>query len=174
MTMRITRRRALTLGTMALATTAGCTGPAPARPAPSPDDHPLSGLTDFEGNALPPPTLTGRVTVLDFWASWCAPCRVEFRYLDQLYQTFRKDGLALLGVSIDDDPRAAENFRAFSRPHFPVGWDASGAIRERFQVVSLPTTILVDTKGQIAYRKTGFTPDDHRFLEDHVRRMLRP
>jgi len=174
MTDRLDRRRLLVAGAGALvaATTSACV--APERRASSADEHPLTGMTDFEGNELPTPVLQGKVTVLDFWASWCAPCRVEFRYLDQLWSTFRKDGLSMLGVSIDDDPAAAENFRAFSRTRFPVAWDGSGLIRERFDVASLPTTLLLDREVKLVYRHTGFTPDDHRVLEDHVRRLLRP
>lgn len=117
--------------------------------------------------------LRGQVVIVDFWASWCAPCRQAFPHLDQLFRTYRGDGLDMLGVTLDDDPVAAKRFWAAMRPRFPVAWDQSGAVRERFRVLSLPTTMLFDEDGMIVQRNEGFDLGDHRILEEHVHRLLR-
>ena len=150
---------------------AGC-APAPAKPV-DPNAPPLEGLTDFAGTPIPGPAIVGQVTVIDFWASWCGPCREGFRALDQLYRTFSGDGLQMIGVSVDDDPGAARRFSAALRPHFALGWDPSGGIRERFAVQGLPTTLLLDAEGRPVSRTEGFDTASHRGLEANVRRLLR-
>lgn len=146
---------------------------APAQHVPQGNVHPLTGLVDFDGVALPVPPMLGSVMLIDFWASWCGPCRQAFPHLDQLYRTYHGDGLEVLGVSVDDDPAAARRFWASMRPRFSVAWDESGAVRERFHVASLPTTMLFDPDGMIVQRNEGFDLADHRILEEHVHRLLR-
>lgn len=152
----------------------GIAGCQTAPPSPTTGSgHPLDGITDFEGVAQAPPELFGRVTVLDFWASWCAPCRQGFRYLDQLFRTFQGDGLDVLAISVDGDPQEARQFYARLRPRFKVAWDPGAGVRERFRVASLPTTILLDQQAKVVHRHEGFDPDLHRVLESQVRRLLR-
>jgi thiol-disulfide isomerase/thioredoxin len=173
---RALTRRQFTTGAAALgaATLAGCATPAPA-PAPAGPEpsHPLSGIASFDGALLEPPALVGKVTVVDFWASWCAPCRQGFKYLDQLYRTYQRDGLQVVGVSVDDDPVKGRAFRSRMRPRFDIAWDPSGAVRERFRIVGLPTTLLLDEQAKLVHRHEGFDVSLHRILETHVRRLVR-
>lgn len=182
--MSVMTRRALLRGGAALvggaslfgagsAAMVGCASGPPAQEVPLGNVHPLTGIVDFDGVALPLPPILGSVTLLDFWASWCGPCRQAFPHLDQLFRTYQGDGLKVLGISVDDDPKAARRFWASMRPRFPVAWDESGMVRERFKVQSLPTTMLFDADGMIVQRNEGFDPADHRLLEEHVHRLVR-
>jgi thiol-disulfide isomerase/thioredoxin len=150
----------------------GACAAAPPKPVSIPA-HPLQGLTDFDGVALSsvPPILGRTATLVDFWASWCAPCRMAFPHLDQLYRTWAGRGLDVIGISVDDDPRAARRFAAGFRPHFPLAWDANADVRERFAVSSLPTQVLLDGQGLIVARNVGFDLADHRAVEEQVRRL---
>lgn len=165
----VTRRRLLASG-VALAATA-CAAP-PAAGDAEPPAHPLAGLTDWNGAPLEPPTLEGQVTVLDFWASWCAPCRQAFRYLDQLYRTYQSKDLQVIAISLDEDGAAGRSFAARMRPRFDVAWDKRQVVGGRFGVVSLPTTVLLDQQGALVHRHQGFEPRLHELLESHVRRLV--
>lgn len=171
---RLLSRRRLLQGSGALGvlTAAGCaSAPAVVEKGPV---HPLHGLLDFAGQPIVPPKILGAaVTLVDFWASWCQPCRQAFRYMDQLYRTYQGDGLEMIAVSVDDDVVAARRFWSAARPRFPVAWDGGGEVRERFSVMSLPTTVLFDPDGLIVDRNEGFDPVDHRLLEEHIHRLVK-
>ena len=169
---RFNRRRALAIAG-ATATLAACGTPAATVPPAPTDAHPLSGISTFDGTELTPPSLVGKVTVVDFWASWCAPCRQGFKYLDQLFRTYQRDGLQVVGVCVDEDPKKGRAFRARMRPRFDIAWDPSGSVRDRFRVVGLPTTLLLDEHARLVHRHEGFDVSLHRILETHVRRLVR-
>jgi thiol-disulfide isomerase/thioredoxin len=185
----ITRRRLLTLGALAVPAWSVLAGSACATDkgavtSSNPDDdaaktkepvrHPLQGLTDFTGRPVVLPRIFGRVTLVDFWASWCGPCRQSMPNLDQLYRTYAGDGLDMIAVSVDDDPRAAKRFASSIRPHFPLAWDESGEVRERFSVFALPTSVLIDPRGLVVQRTEGYDAGTHRVLEEQIRRLVHP
>ncbi len=169
--MIFTRRALLVAaGAAGVASGVACVTPPEAE---KPRVHPLTGLLDFAGTTITPPRILGAVTIVDFWASWCGPCRQAFRHMDQLYRTYKGDGLDMIAVSVDDDAQAARRFWAMAKPRFPVAWDGGGEVRERFSVSALPTTVLFDPNGFLVQRNEGFDPADHRLLEEHVHRLLR-
>lgn len=115
----------------------------------------------------------GKVRVVDFWASWCDPCRDQLPFLDRLARAYAADGLLVYAVSFDEDRAALEGFLAAAPVSYPVMWDRGGAVlSERFEVTRLPTTLLVDRAGVVREVHLGFAPEQERELEDAVRRLL--
>jgi thiol-disulfide isomerase/thioredoxin len=115
----------------------------------------------------------GKVRVVDFWASWCDPCREQLPFLDRLARTYEADGLFVYAVSFDEDRAALERFLEETPVSFPVLWDKGGAaLSERLEVTRLPTTLLMDRQGVVREVHLGFAPDEERKVEDAVRRLL--
>ena len=115
---------------------------------------PQLAVTLFNGEELRLSDLKGKVVVLNFWASWCPPCRWEMPAFERMWQEYRDQGVVFVGVAISD---AEEDAQAFARKigvTYPVGLDATGRAARDFRVFGLPTTFLIDRDGNEA-RKFG-------------------
>jgi thiol-disulfide isomerase/thioredoxin len=98
-------------------------------------------------------TLRGKVVVLNFWADWCAPCRVESPELDQAYQATRARGVEFVGVDVKDRQQDAREFTANAKIHYPSLYDPNGKVTLRFRDFpprGLPYTIVLDRQGRVA------------------------
>jgi peroxiredoxin len=122
--------------------------PAPDFTLPALDGHPLS-LSDFRGK---------KPLLISFWASWCGPCRMEMPVLREFYKKARKANVdfELVAISIDDDPQAAQTAATQLKLPFPVLLDTSHAAADAFRVDSIPTLMIVDKSGKIAFGRIGF------------------
>ena len=134
--------------------------------------HPLQGALRLDGQPWALPTLQGQVTVIDFWASWCSPCREAFPFLDNLYRRYVGNGLQVFGLSVDKEAKPARAFAARMQPQFALAWDPDGVVSDRFGVQQLPTTILLDQSLRMVHRNVGFTEEDHRRMELAARDLL--
>lgn len=97
----------------------------------------------------------GKVVLVDFWASWCGPCRKSLPALDQLQAKYKDQGLVVVGVSLDDDVANAANFLDRVPVGFTVLTDITGASAEAYHVVAMPTSFIVDAEGKIVARYEG-------------------
>jgi cytochrome c biogenesis protein CcmG, thiol:disulfide interchange protein DsbE len=115
----------------------------------------LSGPLVHGPGSLDPIAVRGRITVVNFWATWCAPCREEQPVLQSLWRDVRDEGVAVVGVNYRDDPAAA---RAWVR-EFGVGYpsvsDPDGSYAADFGFTGLPATYVADERGQLRYRFYG-------------------
>ncbi|MBI4259506.1 MAG: TlpA family protein disulfide reductase [Actinobacteria bacterium] len=120
------------------------------RPAPDFTASSLAGggdisLRDFRGE----------VVVLNFWASWCVPCRQEAPHLQALWERYGDEGVQLLGVDYRDDPAAAKAYEREFGITFPSVEDPAGSLAGLYELLGVPTTFLIDVEGRIVYRFTG-------------------
>lgn len=121
----------------------------PLRPAP-----PLVAQ-DEDGRSFSLAALKGKVVLLDFWASWCGPCRQSLPFADRLQAQYRAQGLRVVGVALDEDPSAVQDFLYRVPLQFTIVPDPTGRSAEAFGVVAMPTAFLIDQQGRIVARFEG-------------------
>lgn len=121
-------------------------GPAPNFTLPSLSDDTTLALRSFRGS----------VVVLNFWASWCAPCRQEAPDLERVAVAYRSQGVRFFGVDERDDPAAALAFQREFKISYPSVFDPAGSLADDYQLVGLPTTYVISGDGRLLYKFTGF------------------
>ena len=127
-------------------------------------------LTDLQGQTFSLRGLRGKAVLLNFWATWCGPCRDEMPYIEKLYRDFRNHGLVVLGVN-DEEPEVAQAFLAENELTFPSLMDERGESYWLYQVTGIPTTILIDKEGKIAARMVGYSSRSEDFLRAALKKV---
>jgi len=115
----------------------------------------------------------GDVVMVNFWATWCGPCRQEMPLLDELYSRYERVGFSLLGVNIDDDSRKAMRMVSELGVSFPVLFDARKEVSKLYEVDAMPVTVLIDREGTIRYVHHGYKPGYEEKYLDQIRSLLR-
>jgi len=137
--------------------------------APAPD-FTLSGLS---GPNLRLSEYQGRVVMINFWATWCGPCRQEMPALQTIYQRYEPAGFTLLGVNVDAEPDGARRMAEEMGVSFPLLFDASKEVSKLYDVRAMPVTVLVDRDGTVRYVHHGYKPGYESDYLDQVRSLLR-
>jgi peroxiredoxin len=167
LTMKI---RKLVLGlalSVVTATGLAASGALTGQPAP---DFALKSST---GENLRLSEYRGDVVMINFWATWCGPCRQEMPLLDELYTRYNRVGFNLLGVNIDDDSSRAMAMIQELGVNFPVLFDARKEVSKMYDVSAMPVTVIVDRTGQVRYVHQGYKPGYENTYLDQVRALLR-
>jgi peroxiredoxin len=115
----------------------------------------------------------GDVVLINFWATWCGPCRQEMPLLNDLYGRYQRVGFNLLGVNIDDDPRRAMKMVQELGVNFPVLFDESKEVSKLYEVEAMPVTILVDREGRVRHVHHGYKPGYEEKYLTEIRSLLR-
>jgi thiol-disulfide isomerase/thioredoxin len=98
----------------------------------------------------------GKVVVVDFWASWCVPCRRSFPWMNEMQKKYGDDGLVIVGVNMDAEPGEAARFLADFPADFRIAYDPGGDLATKFDVIAMPSSYLFDRDGQEVARHLGF------------------
>lgn len=117
--------------------------------------------------------LKGRVVYLDFWASWCAPCRESFPWMNRLQRQLGPEGLVIVAVNVDRQRRDADRFLRAHPPHFRIVFDPEGLLPEKFAVQGMPTSFLIDRDGRVQSRHEGFRLADRDALAREIQARVR-
>ncbi|MCS7206344.1 MAG: TlpA family protein disulfide reductase [Dehalococcoidia bacterium] len=112
-------------------------------------------LSLFDGGQFRLGNYHGQVVVINFWGSWCPPCRAEMPALQKVWETYQSQGLVLVGVNVQDTEAAARAFLREAGVTFPTGPDSDGTITTAYRVVGFPTTVFINRQGQVVRRWTG-------------------
>ena len=124
----------------------------------------------FGGGPVQLADLRGKPVVLNFWASWCVPCRAEMPAFERIYRQYRDQGVAFVGLAVEDDPQSARSFVESLAITYPTGMDKRNAAATGYKVVGLPTTVLISADGQLVNRWNG--PVSEEELADATRRLV--
>jgi len=117
--------------------------------------------------------LRGQVVMINFWASWCGPCRQEMPLLEQIYQHYQPMGFTLLGINVEEDSAAADKVLKEIPVSFPVLYDNRNRVSESYQVRAMPSTILIDRDGQVRYLHQGYKSGYEDAYQEQVRELIR-
>lgn len=114
----------------------------------------------------------GKVVYVDFWASWCGPCRQSFPVMNELQETYGEDNFVIIAVNEDSEPGAAEQFLAQYPANFTIFYDQNGELAKYFKVDAMPTSYLLDQTGAAKYRHRGFRQKDVSKINDQIQSLL--
>ena len=136
-------------------------------------EAPDFALKSSTGENLRLSEFRGDVVMINFWATWCGPCRQEMPLLDDLYARYQRVGFNLVAVIIDDDSSRAMNMIEELGVNFPVLFDARKQVSELYEVEAMPVTVIVDREGTVRYVHHGYKPGYENMYLDQVRSLLR-
>jgi cytochrome c biogenesis protein CcmG, thiol:disulfide interchange protein DsbE len=124
------------------------------------------------GDVLDLTAFNGQVVYLDFWASWCAPCRESFPWMNRLQGELGHDGLVVIAVNVDRERADADRFLREHRAQFRIVYDPDGLLPEKFGVRGMPTSFLIDRNGHVQSRHEGFLLRDRDALRQLIRALV--
>ncbi|MDH4216878.1 MAG: TlpA family protein disulfide reductase [Gallionella sp.] len=114
----------------------------------------------------------GKVVYLDFWASWCGPCRASFKWLNEAQERYGSQGLVVIAVNVDKDKEAARQFLKENPVNFKIGFDPEGGVAKSYQVRGMPSSYLIGRDGKLQSAHIGYRLKDKSELEDEVRKLV--
>jgi peroxiredoxin len=130
-------------------------------------------LKSSSGENLRLSEFRGDVVMVNFWATWCGPCRQEMPLLDELYSRYGRVGFSLLGVNIDDNSSKAMDMVSELGVSFPVLFDSRKEVSKLYEVGAMPVTVLIDREGTVRYVHLGYKPGYEEKYLDQIRSLLR-
>jgi peroxiredoxin len=139
---------------------------------------PLAAAPDFTLRTMGGPNMRlqeqrGRVVMVNFWATWCGPCRQEMPQLNRLYEKYRAAGFVLLGVNVDEDVHKAEDVVAKLGVKFPVLLDTDKTVSKLYELSTMPSTVLIDRDGKVRYVHRGYLSGYEDNYDKQIRELLK-
>ena len=130
-------------------------------------------LKSSSGKNIKLSELRGEVIMLNFWASWCGPCRQEMPLLEKIHKKYKRLGFTLLGVNVEENSTAAKNYLKDVKVSFPILFDTTNKTSKLFDVSAMPTTILIDRNGNKRYLHKGYKPGYENDYKKQIKKLLR-
>ncbi len=130
-------------------------------------------LKSLQGKNLKLSEMAGNVVLLNFWASWCGPCRQEMPLLNDLHNKYEPLGFTVIGVNVEQETELARSFIANSPVDFPILLDSSNKVSQLYDVIAMPTTVLIDRDGKMRYLHKGYQAGDEKIYQKMVKKLIR-
>ncbi len=134
---------------------------------------PAFTLTALSGGQGALSQYKGQVVLVNFWATWCGPCQQEMPLLDQMYKKYKPAGFTLIGVNVDKEEPAVKDLLARKPVSFPVLLDPANQVSKAYHVDEMPSSVIIDRKGDIRYIHRGYRPGDENEYQDRIRQLIR-
>lgn len=135
---------------------------------------PAFQLSGRGGKSIDLSQFKGQVVMINFWATWCGPCRQEMPLLEDIYKKYKPMGFTMLGVNVEPDSRSAEAWLSKQKPvSFPIAFDTDSKVSKLYKVAGMPSTVFVDRKGNVRVMHKGYKPGDEDFYLSQIRSMLK-
>ena len=130
-------------------------------------------LKSMSGKNLKLSEMTGNVVLINFWASWCGPCREEMPLLNALHKKYAPLGFTVLGVNVEEQLDGARGFLSNVPVDFPILLDNKNKVSKQYKVIAMPTTVVVDRDGNMRYLHEGYKPGDEKKYRQMVKKLVR-
>ena len=169
MTMHISKSMRTLAGLTAVILIAATTVTAGIKQSAAPDFT----LKSVAGENLKLSEYRGEVVLINFWASWCGPCRQEMPVLSELHDKYKALGFTVLGVNVEEDSSKARKLLQELPVSFPVLLDNQSIVSKQYDVIAMPSTVLVDRNGNMRYLHKGYKPGLEDVYLQQVRDLLR-
>ena len=149
-----------------------CLASAPALATDAGASAPGFTLPDADGKTMTLDALRGQVVYVDFWASWCGPCRRSFPWMNEMSQKYGDRGFKVVAINVDKKRADADKFLAQLPASFPVVFDEAGTSPAAFGVKGMPTSYLIDVRGNVVVVERGFLEGSRGELEERIKALL--
>ena len=137
--------------------------------APAPDFK----LNSKAGQPVDLAQYKGQVVMLNFWASWCGPCRQEMPLLESIYKKYSKLGFTMIGVNVEPDSNEANKWLQATPVSFPILYDTESKVSKLYDVAGMPSTVIIDRQGRVRVIHKGYKPGDENEYMDNIRNLIR-
>jgi peroxiredoxin len=137
------------------------------------DSAPDFTLKSLEGSNLRLEEYRGQVVLINFWASWCGPCRQEMPLLDRLHHRYEDTGFAVLGVNVEGEAAPAQEIVDKTNVTFPILIDDGQKVSELYNLQAMPSTVVIDRDGVVRYIHLGYKPGDEAKYVEVVKKLIR-
>lgn len=134
---------------------------------------PTFALPSRSGDTVSLDQLKGKVVMLNFWASWCGPCRQEMPLLEQMHKRYSSLGFTLVGVNVDANSKDAEQWLSKTPVSFPVLFDRESKVSAMYDVKAMPSTVFIDRQGNVRYLHKGYKAGDEGEYLNQIRALLK-
>jgi thiol-disulfide isomerase/thioredoxin len=130
-------------------------------------------LTLSDGKKVSLAQLRGQVVMINFWASWCGPCRTEMPLLDAMYKKYKALGFTLVAVNVEPNSKEAQAFLRDVPVSFPIAFDNDSKLTQLFDVQGMPSSVIIDRRGNARVVHKGYRPGDENSYLDNIRALIR-
>lgn len=152
---------------------AGLLVPLPLVAGESPAPAAEFSLPSRAGPSVSLAALRGQVVLINFWATWCGPCRKEMPLLEQIQKKYAPLGFTMLGINVEEDTTQMEAFLGDVPVSFPVLLDPANRVSKLYDVAAMPSTVIIDRKGNVRYIHQGYQAGDESRYQDVIRQLIR-